>query len=485
MGPLADLVASSLVHLSDSGRASGSLSVDYVCDAPAVPRDQGRNHTAISAVVASFALCNDITPIAMRPIVEGHFDISRDYGINPAPLFNQNPPALTRHLFVSTFGVDIAELSPAPGDFISQLREIETFQLLGAYTANKMSFVKDIAGTALRSITGKHLNENKVSYYKLITHTIDLLIRQIGRLSVECAEFATEADMLKKVRRHRLMLDLKRLFTDYPYLREHPAYYYVLFSDVVSESILRWLQPEEKLKIAEEFRVVRNYGIEMSFSPRDMSFLFLGDEYGDCTANRIRSQVDSRVANIHWTVYPWILDPYYRVLEALLDGKRALKCHLLPLVIHDRPVLMVDAIEAVPELRERKDGEPNPDLDTKLTFRRIEILEELLGFCKNLATKMGLEAVYVEKFSNARWIRDHIEKLPSDGYHVSEVEKPYETNIIQHNVQTLTGKSAGEIAEEVQAINTGLMYQQVRRGYKEVGVLIGRRENWRLPISGP
>jgi hypothetical protein len=256
-----------------------------------------------------------------------------------------------------------------------------------------------------------------------------------------------------------------------------------VFADFVVKTIMTRHSQESA---ENRFDFADRKGIECQFSHRDIDFIYAGDAFGDCTAFRVRSQVDPDVANIHWTVYPWILDPYYRVIEVFADGKPTVKCHLLPLVIQGRPLLMLDAIEVVPKLRDKKDGSENPDLDSSMYERREELMDCLFTTCKNLARRMGLEVVYVDMFSNAKWVRDAIERLPTDSYHVRDVTKPYSTSIIENFVRKLLSKKKiGKVVEEVQAMNLKLMHQHMEAGVKEVGVLMGRRSEWRLEISGP
>jgi hypothetical protein len=451
-----------------------------------IPRDQQKNHDAIAAVLTALSHADDMTPWAAHSLSTNKYSLWRDYQIDPDPLLSFNSDEAAANLFHTVFKTDIEDAAAALPRLIDDLKMLEREQLLGKLTAQKMSYVRDIMGHPLRSLAPGHLQTDLASCVRLILHTIDLIGRSIARLPTNHPKIQLALRMIRAMEDCCALIKLYKLFADYSLFKATPTMFYKLFADQIVQTIATRHRPLEDDQILRSLHFVRGTGVEWTFAPRDQEFVFLGDAYGDCTAHRVRSQVDERIANIHWTVYSWLMDPYYRVLEVLLDGKRALKCHLLPLVIEGRPLLMMDAVEAVPQLRERKDGSANPNLDRDLDSNRLLILETLFEVCKDLAQKMGLKTVYVEKFSNAKWIRDEIENLPSDSYHVSEVEKPYWTDIVEANIQHVTDRaSASDAVEEIQAINLRLMDRNMQRGYKDAAVLMGRRENWRLRISGP
>jgi hypothetical protein len=198
----------------------------------------------------------------------------------------------------------------------------------------------------------------------------------------------------------------------------------------------------------------------------------------------VRSQVDPEIANIHWTVYAWLLDPYYRVLDVYFHGRRVMKGHILPLIIHGRRILMLDAIETIPSIRDFLRGRRNRNISRKIYTRRLDILQALFGAVKDLAGRMGVEAVYVDKYSNTKWVRAEVNKLPADSYHVSDVIKPFNNDLITAVVRKILNASVGEVKEEIQARNISLMDQQLRPNYKEVGVLMGRRKDYFLAVRG-
>lgn len=257
------------------------------------------------------------------------------------------------------------------------------------------------------------------------------------------------------------------------------------YGDEVAQALGDHLPPPDPGRPPPGYRTGR--GIEVGFSQRDDRFLTLGDVYGDCTARRVRSQVDADVANIHWTVYPWLLSPHYRVLEVTSDGDRAMKAHLLPLVIKGRAVLAVDALEVVPTLRDRAGGRENAHLSARLFGQRSEILGALFDAARRIGGRMGAGAILVDKFSNAEWVRTILEDMPTFSYHVRDVDAGFVVEPVRAMVREILGDSAGAepVDFEIQAGNLGLMDQGLRPGYKEVGVLEGDIGGHDSRLRGP
>ena len=52
---------------------------------------------------------------------------------------------------------------------------------------------------------------------------------------------------------------------------------------------------------------------------------------------------------------------------------------------------------------------------------------------------MGVDAVYVDKFSNANWVRRIVEALPAVSYHVTEVQKPFGDELIRRAAKDWLG----------------------------------------------
>jgi hypothetical protein len=149
----------------------------------------------------------------------------------------------------------------------------------------------------------------------------------------------------------------------------------------------------------ERLSLVRGRDVEVAFAPRDGSFLALGKEVGDCTADKLFRQVDRDVENIYWTVFSWFLDRNYQILKVYYDGEFVMKVHLLPVLAATRDggavFLAVDAIETTPVFREDTHV-GHPDLLEKKEYIFTRTVEEV----QRLAQTMGIEHVYAERFSN-------------------------------------------------------------------------------------
>jgi len=167
---------------------------------------------------------------------------------------------------------------------------------------------------------------------------------------------------------------------------------------------------------------VRGRDVELEFAPRDASFVALGKEVGDCTADKTVRQVDQDVENIYWTVFAWFLDRNYQVLKVFCDGEFVMKVHLLPLLVASRNdaavVLTVDAIEATPMFRE----------DTRvgnaaLLERREHIFARMVKELRRIAGAMGVEHVVAERFSNTGWVRQELERFPEVYFHIEDIRK--------------------------------------------------------------
>ncbi len=149
-------------------------------------------------------------------------------------------------------------------------------------------------------------------------------------------------------------------------------------------------------------------GVEFEYAGRDRGFLSLGSEIGDCTAKPYH-QIDRHTENIYWTVMPWLLDRNYQILKVYHDGHLVMKVHLLPLATYEagglHMFLAVDAIETGLSMRRDIPGEGRIDeqaIDGILERTRSEILR--------IADAMGLEDVYAELFSNNPLVREWLQR---------------------------------------------------------------------------
>lgn len=487
--------------------------------------DQFRNFRA-SAVAVPDALYLSCALLSfsedIRMFVQSHelldeFSLLTSYSVSPYPLFNLNGnpsllmPERLRRILRAPAGCIAAKF----GELSEFLGVVFSEQLLGKNTAGKMAFVRSICGQPLRRLTREHIEEELLTPLRILSEpfqqieaqeldvlvltlarrTRELLLRQLGRIG--STHLKSEA-LLEAIRR------IDRLFPRSDLLRHRLRM--LVFGDprraVGSDSlcfdyaddVVQILHEEDPCTLedmAGQWRYVSGKGVEVAFAPRDMSFFLLGDRYGDCTAFWRRKQLDKRLLNIHTTVYTWFLDPFYRVLQVFSDGEAVLKAHLLPLVINDQSVLMVDAIEVVPEIR----GPVNSGGDARQTSYMVsdrlwQLKGEIIGCLEQqvsqIAVEMGVDAVLVDCYSNAPWVREWVEGLDTCCYHVGEVQKPFGYQIHEWLWRRWTGHdSARQFQMEIQAVNLGLIDHGMRTGYKNAGILRGSFRGGRLALRGP
>jgi hypothetical protein len=217
--------------------------------------------------------------------------------------------------------------------------------------------------------------------------------------------------------------------------------------------------------------------VEVEFVPRDASFLALGKEVGDCTADKLFRQVDRDIENIYWTVFSWFLDRNYQILRVYCDGQFVMKVHLLPLLAADgnggEVFLAVDAIETTPGFREdTRIG--HPDLLDRKEYIFARMVEEV----QRLARAMGIDYVYAERFSNTAWVRRELERFPEVYLHVGSIQKIDELEDVFELSKRVCAEAGRErpssVFMELQMRNTFLMQGAATvRGVKVFAVLAG------------
>jgi len=241
--------------------------------------------------------------------------------------------------------------------------------------------------------------------------------------------------------------------------------------------ILWHVSQEMPLVGADRLRCVRGRGVEFAFAPRDVSFLTLGKEVGDCTADKSFRQVDRHVENIYWTVFSWFLDRHYQILKVFSDGRFVMKVHLLPLVVLNQQsealFLAVDGIETTPAFREdTRTG------DADLLEQKGDILSRVVIEVVRIAEAMGIEHVFAEKFSNTGWVRQELERFPEVYLHIGDLRKIDELEDVYELARRVCA-AAGEEAPvdvfmELQMKNTYLLPGGATvRGVKPFAVLAG------------
>jgi hypothetical protein len=228
---------------------------------------------------------------------------------------------------------------------------------------------------------------------------------------------------------------------------------------------------------ADRLACVRGHDVEVEFAPRDTSFLALGKEVGDCTADKLFRQVDRDVENIYWTVFTWFLDRHYQILKVHYDGQFVMKVHLLPLLAVNGSrgdiFLAVDAIETTPAFREDTHV-GHPDLLEKKEYIFSRMVEEVEG----LARTMGIDRVYAERFSNTAWVRRELERFPEVYLHIGNIQKIDELEDVFELSKRVCAAAGRErpssIFMELQMKNTFLLPGAATvRGVKGFAVLAG------------
>lgn len=228
---------------------------------------------------------------------------------------------------------------------------------------------------------------------------------------------------------------------------------------------------------ADRLTCVRGHDVEVEFAPRDASFLALGKEVGDCTADKLFRQVDRDVENIYWTVFTWFLDRHYQILKVHYDGQFVMKVHLLPLLAVNGSrgdiFLAVDAIETTPAFREDTHV-GHPDLLEKKEYIFSRMVEEVEG----LARTMGIDRVYAERFSNTAWVRRELERFPEVYLHIGNIQKIDELEDVFELSKRVCAAARRErpssIFMELQMKNTFLLPGAATvRGVKGFAVLAG------------
>lgn len=241
--------------------------------------------------------------------------------------------------------------------------------------------------------------------------------------------------------------------------------------------ILWRVSQEMPLAGADRLRCVRGRGVEFEFAPRDASFLTMGKEVGDCTADKLFRQVDRHVENIYWTVFSWFLDRHYQVLKVFSDGRFVMKVHLLPLVVLNQNsetlFLAVDGIETTPAFREdTRSG------DADLLAQKGDIFSRVVIEVGRIAEGMGIEHVFAEKFSNTAWVRRELERFPEVYLHIGDLRKVDELEDVYELARRVCAAAGEEtpadVFMELQMKNTYLLPGGATvKGVKPFAVLAG------------
>jgi len=251
-----------------------------------------------------------------------------------------------------------------------------------------------------------------------------------------------------------------------------------VYADEIAKTLFM-LSSHMGLPGVDELSVVRGKGVEFEFAARDITYLMLGKETGDCTSDKPPFQADRDIENIYWTVFPWILDRNYQILKIYYNGTFIMKAHLLPLFIHngkaDKIILAIDAVEAVRAFRDDIKGFGRKDLLEK----KREIFQKILEKIGFIGSLMGIQDIYAEKFSNTKWVRNYLSKLPEIFLHIRNLIKidELEDVFFLSKEMFMHGENMApkEIFMELQMKNTSLLpsVTSKNRGVKAFAVIKG------------
>ncbi len=251
------------------------------------------------------------------------------------------------------------------------------------------------------------------------------------------------------------------------------------YADEISKTLFT-LSAHIEIPGIEKLEVVRGQEVEFEFAERDTTYLLLGKETGDCTADKLPFQADRDIENIYWTVFPWILDRNYQILKVYYDGSFIMKAHLMPLFIHqdnlDKIILAIDAVEAVRAFRDDIQGFGREDLLKK----KEDIFQKVLEKIITIGSLMGIQDIYAEKFSNTKWVREYLNQLPEIFLHVQSLVKIDELEDLFFLSKELFAETKHpvpkEIFMEIQMKNTSLLPSVTKKssGVKAFSVIKGR-----------
>jgi hypothetical protein len=304
-------------------------------------------------------------------------DFRADFGVSLEPFHRRNDPATLRRVIA------------ANGDTLAACRDLETAEYLRQHALVSLS--------TLRSIPTDDL---------LVK--VKAILTKKRRNPAHAAEQELLDEALAQVQAKEILAHAHKMTGGD--ITHFGAPRLAMHADQIAD-LLWQLSRHLPLAGVEALDCVRGQGIEFAYTPRDASFLELGKEVGDCTADKYFRQVDREVENIYWTVFAWFLDHNYQILRVLHDGELIMKVHLLPLLVSNGSasavVLALDAIETTPAFREDTRAS-NPSL----LERKEHIFSRMLDELRRLARLMGITHIYAERFSNTAWIRRELERFP-------------------------------------------------------------------------
>jgi len=378
-----------------------------------------------------------------------HRDYRKEFNINIQLFQNLNNPINLRHVLESNRGV----LADAAG---LELRScLEEHNLIRKDILNSIKDI-DLPEKSERILEKKIKNLQQGKKLELVRESLNII----------------RASRIIKRIKSRTSLDIIEIDHDILHV----------FTDEISREIIN-LSKHISILGTEKIIGVRGTGVEIEFASRDMSYLMLGKETGDCTSDKSPFQADADVENIYWTVFPWILDQNYQIMKVFYNGEFVMKAHLLPLfLMHDGVGDIVLAIDAIETVRAFRDDLEEHKRDTLLENREV-IFNRVMEEIEQLGNRMGIQRIYAEKFSNTKWVRERFESFKEIFLHVDSLVKLDELEDIYCLSLELSrhmGLSPpGEIFMEIQMKNTSLQPLVTHRtaGVKPYAVIRGNPDD--------
>jgi hypothetical protein len=378
-----------------------------------------------------------------------HRDWKEEFGIRIESFFNLNNPEL--------IGQIITECRNSLSPVSSQQLRID----LGSTSLLRKDILNSIPDSTLLQSVEKIL-KNKQNNHS-------------GKRKYQDIQLA-----LARIRIHRILAKIKN--TTSCDLAESDPQTTTIYADEIADALFE-LSSDLPIPDIEKLSIPRKKGVEFEFATRDISYLMLGKETGDCTADKTPFQADRNIENIYWTVFPWILDRNYQILKVFHDGQFVMKVHLLPLyVFHenmDKIILAVDAIETIRGFRD----DIQECRRKELPENRKEIFHQVLQKIICIGKAMGIDNIYAEKFSNTKWVRELLDGLPEIFLHVNNLIKLDELEDIFCLAQALCKKNGmeppKEIFMEIQMKNTALIPSVSKKNIsvKSFAVIKGRSDD--------
>ncbi len=258
------------------------------------------------------SVCRDLTPWTMRFVLDGAFPLLDEFKIDPRPLYGFNTPATASALFQATFHTTIADVplqldAPDRGPQTHRARH-----LLGRNTTQKMSYVEactDRHGEICRPSDSAKARD---SLARLLARTVELLQKSLPRQPTAKRQVRLSAACLARIAGFSCRLRAAPIFFRLSVLCRS--------SGRVLHRLRRSCGGDDRgtpWSLAGSRRGAGRDASPSAWTRRRMVVpparwrlhLFRRCVMAIAPRHRVRSQVDDTIANIHWTVYAWLLDP--------------------------------------------------------------------------------------------------------------------------------------------------------------------------------